>query len=243
MFWTVRCEYLTERSHTRSVNCSKIMAVFLEVLKLFKMTNVILASQSPRRKELLRAMGVEFEVVPSSFEEVLDDDRDPELVAIELALGKALNVAKDYSDSIVIGSDTIVTIDGAQLEKPMSKDDAFDMLKRLAGKTNYVSTSVAVVCIAKNIRLTAVETVPVHLAPFDEELTKAYVATGDPMDKAGGYSIQKLESSLVDRIEGNYDTVTGLPTSLLAKLLEQCGVSARGLNQQEARSATAESDE
>ncbi|MDB5166007.1 MAG: Septum formation protein Maf, partial [Candidatus Saccharibacteria bacterium] len=92
------------------------------------MSRLILASQSPRRKELLAAMGLEFDIIPSTYDEKLDDARSPEEVAIELGLGKALQVAADYPDSFVIGSDTIVTVDGKQLEKPRDKADAYAML-------------------------------------------------------------------------------------------------------------------
>ena len=140
------------------------------------MIRIILASQSPRRKQLLTAMGVEFETIPSEFDEYLDDDRDPELVANELAIGKALDVAKKFPDAYVIGSDTIVTIDGHQLAKPESDDEAYNMLKSLAGKPNYVTTGVAVVCINDNVRLTQAATAAVFFKDYDKEKAQAYVA-------------------------------------------------------------------
>jgi septum formation protein len=190
------------------------------------MSTIILASQSPRRQDLLTQMGVTFVTIPSNFDEQLDDSRDPETVATELALGKALAVARSYPDSIVIGSDTIVTVAGRQLEKPRDADDALEMLQLLAGKANEVSTGLAVVRFSDGTRLTSADTTRVHFKPYDETLTRQYVATGDPLDKAGAYGIQSGAAPLIDRIEGNYDTILGLPTGLLAQLLTEVGVRA-----------------
>ncbi len=188
---------------------------------------IILASQSPRRKELLRNMGLEFDVVPSNFEESLDDSRSPQDVAIELAVGKASAVAEQYPDCIVIGSDTIVTIDGKQLEKPRDKTDAFQMLERLSGTHNEVTSSLAVLCKADDVLLTAAPTTTVYFKPYDKQLVNAYVETGDPLDKAGGYGLQSGAAPLIDHIEGEYDTVIGLPTHTLAALLAQLGIQAK----------------
>lgn len=194
------------------------------------MKHIILASQSPRRKQLLTAMRVEFETIPSEFNEYLDDNRDPELVANELALGKALDVAKKYPEAYVIGSDTIVTIDGHQLAKPRSDDEAYDMLKTLAGKPNYVTTGVAVVCINDNVRLTQAATAAVYFKEYDEQKAEAYVATGDPFDKAGGYAIQHpLCKVMIEKIDGDDDIIMGFPTKVVSSLLNQCGIEARAV--------------
>ena len=199
----------------------EFLIVILKVVK-----RIILASQSPRRKQLLLAMGVEFETIPSEFEEYLDDARDAELVAGELALGKALDVAKRFPDAYVIGSDTIVTIDGHQLAKPESEKEAYDMLKSLAGRPNYVTTGVAVVCIKENVRLAKAATAAVFFKEYDEQKVKAYIATGDPFDKAGGYAIQHpMVKQMIERIEGDRDIIMGLPTKVVASLLSQCGVN------------------
>ncbi len=191
------------------------------------MNQIILASQSPRRKQLLAAMGVEFKTIPSEFDEYLDDARDPELVAKELALGKALDVAKKFPDAYVIGSDTIVTIDGRQLAKPATPAEARDMLKSLAGKPNYVTTGVAVVCVSKNVRLTDAATTAVFFKNYDEDAVNAYVATGDPFDKAGGYAIQHpLCKGMITKIEGDKDNVVGFPTRVVSSLLGQCGIES-----------------
>lgn len=194
------------------------------------MLRVILASQSPRRKELLDAMGVAFEVIPSSFDETLDDNRPPEQVAIDLALGKANEVAGKYPDAVVIGSDTIVTIGGKQLEKPGSDEEAHRMLRLLSGTHHEVTTSLAVIYKAEGAVLTAADTTKVYFKPYNEEAVATYVATGDPLDKAGAYGIQSGAAPLIDFIEGRYDTVIGLPTHRLAGLLSQVSVTASPVN-------------
>lgn len=190
------------------------------------MREVILASQSPRRKELLTLMGVVFQTVPSDFDEQLDDKRSPEEVACELALGKAMAVARKYPDRLVIGSDTIVTVEGRQLEKPRDAEEAVEMLRLLSGKPNEVSTGVAVVCLDDGIELTEADTTHVYFRPFDEQAVQAYVDTGDSMDKAGSYGIQSGAAPLIDHIEGHYDTVVGLPTALLTEMLAKVGINA-----------------
>jgi len=191
------------------------------------MPHIILASQSPRRKQLLEVMGVSFDTIPSEFDEYLDDARDPELVANELALGKALDVAKKFPDAYVIGSDTIVTIDGRQLAKPESHEEAYSMLKELAGKPNYVTTGVAVVCLHDNVRLTAAATAAVFFKQFNESQAEAYIATGDPFDKAGGYAIQHpLCKPMIEKIDGRPDIIIGFPTEVVASLLKQCDIQA-----------------
>lgn len=191
------------------------------------MKRIILASQSPRRKDLLSKMGVKFEVIPSSFDERLDDSREPTDVAIELGLGKAEEIAAQYPDAIVIGSDTIVCLDGKQLAKPEDIDEAKSMLTMLAGKDNQVITSAVVVCRSKDIRLTAADVSTVRFKPYNEQLIDQYVATGDPLDKAGAYGIQSGAATLILGIDGDYDTIVGLPTRLLQKLLSKVDIDSK----------------
>lgn len=186
------------------------------------MTHIILASQSPRRKELLKRMGVDFTAIPSSFDEQLDDNRTPTEVAEELGLGKARAVAKVYPGAIVIGSDTIVSIDGRQLEKPVDAEEARQTLHDLSGKMNVVTTSVAVIFGDKEY--VGSDSAKVFFKPANEAAIDYYVDTGDPLDKAGSYGIQSGADVLIDHIEGSYDTIIGLPTALLAKYLGACGV-------------------
>lgn len=192
------------------------------------MRQIILASQSPRRQELLSKMGVEFKVIPSKYDEKLDESRDIEEVAQELALGKALDVAKDYPDALVVGSDTIVGIGGRQLEKPVDMEDARQMLTVMAGQKSTASTGLALVCLNENIQIVDVDTANVYFKSNSNEVEKLreeYLASEDWKDKAGGYGIQSGAAPLIDRIEGDYDTIVGLPTQLLATRLQELGVA------------------
>lgn len=199
------------------------------------MTKVILASQSPRRQQLLTEMGVAFIAVPSNFEEHLDDERDAKIVALELARGKALDVARRFPDDYVIGSDTIMlTAGGKQLEKPTDNEDARRMLyEHSRGGVNTVITSVVVVCLSQSIELSAVDVAKVHIRSFTSELKQQidkYVTTGDSLDKAGGYGIQSGADFLVEYIEGDYDTIIGFPTKIVAKLLNEVGIDAKAVD-------------
>lgn len=187
--------------------------------------NIILASQSPRRQELLAKMGLKFEVHPSDFDERLDDSRSPQEVATALALGKAAAVAAQFPDALVIGADTIVTINGQQLGKPSSLAEATAMLRQLAGHAHDVTTGIALVCLSKDIQISDSDTTQVIFKPRNDEAIDKYVVTGDPLDKAGAYGIQSGASPLIDHIVGNYETVIGLPTKLLAQHLAEFGVS------------------
>jgi septum formation protein len=184
---------------------------------------IILASGSPRRKELMTLMGVDFKVIPSDFDEQLDDARTPEEVAKELGLGKAMTVARQYPDAIVIGSDSIVTIDGKQLAKPADIDEAREFLKILAGRCNIISCSLAVVCLAEQFQTVDVANADVYFKSYNTEAAEKYLKTGDWADKAGGYGVQNGADVFIDYIDGDYDTVLGLPTTMLATVLKQFG--------------------
>ncbi|HEU4914395.1 MAG TPA: Maf family protein [Candidatus Saccharimonadales bacterium] len=199
-------------------------------------TRLILASQSSRRKELLNGMGLEnqYKIIPSNYEEVLDNARSPKEVAQELGYGKALWVAKRNPGAWVIGSDTIVTIDGKQLGKAADLAEARKMLKMLAGMTSTVTTSVVLVRMTQGDNNSDIikhyigcEEVTVNFKPYDKADMEAYLATGDWQDKAGAYGIQSGAHQLIDSIEGNYDTIIGLPTHTLADFLAQIGVQAK----------------
>lgn len=193
------------------------------------MKSVILASQSPRRLQLLSKMGVSFTVQPSAYNEHLDESRSAEEVAMELSLGKAKDVAKSNPDAYIIGSDTIVGINGRQMEKPRDMDEARAMLQALAGHESTVSTGVAIVNLNTDTELVDVATTKVYFkedSPEVQQLREQYLATEDWRDKAGGYGIQSGAATLIDRIEGDYDTVVGLPTRLLAQKLQELGIDA-----------------
>ena len=190
------------------------------------MRQIILASGSPRRKKLIEGMGVAFDVIPSKFDEYLDDARSPAEVAMELGLGKAMDVAKHYPEAIVIGSDTIVTVDGKQLGKAETIDEARTMLKLESGKLNLISSSLAVVCLAEKFEVVEVSEAKILLKPYDHETVEAYLRTGDYKDKAGAYGVQDDAMTFVDHVEGRYDTILGMPTDLLVPILQKFSITA-----------------
>lgn len=192
---------------------------------------LILASQSPRRKALLGLMGLKFDVIPSNFEEYFDNSRSVEEVVEELGLGKALDVAKNHPEDIVIGSDLIVVLDGKQLGKPESEEEAWQMLRNFSGRTHQLIASVAVVCLNKGYKKVSHETAEVTFDVLTEDFIKEYVATGTTYDKAGGYAIQHpMMKPHIVQIKGRKDTVIGMPTNVVAEMLNELGIDCRGLD-------------
>lgn len=178
---------------------------------------IILASNSPRRRELLENMGVKFTAVSPDFDEDSVNGLSPTDTVERLALGKAESIAKDNPDAIVIGSDTIVDIDGEILGKPKDASDAKRMITLLSGRTHSVCTGLAIVRGDKKIVTHEVTKVTFKKLAQDE--IDGYVASGEPMDKAGSYGIQKLGSMLVERIDGDFFTVVGFPVCKTAQIL------------------------
>jgi len=191
------------------------------------MRRIILASSSPRRKELLAKMGVPFEAMPSDFDEYLDDDRPVIDIAIELGLGKARALANQFPDAIVIGSDTIVTLGARQYGKPTGETDARLMLYSQVGNKTTVTTSVVVVCKELDVELTAAPQATVAFKRRNDRTLATYLATGDWHDKAAAWGIQSGAASLIDHIEGDYSTIIGLPVTQLAVFLNQLGVATQ----------------
>jgi septum formation protein len=192
------------------------------------MTKIILASQSPRRVELLKQIGLDFVVRPSRYVEKLDENRAADQVAPDLALGKAIDVAHENPDAFVIGADTIVALGRRQLGKAKSVEEARQMLTDLAGRESRVITGVALLNLEKNIRDVRVSTTKVYFKPDSPaiaRLREAYLKSGDWRDKAGAYGIQSGADVLIDRIAGDRDTVIGLPTDLLRDMLARVGQS------------------
>lgn len=182
---------------------------------------LILASQSPRRAELLTRLGLQFEILPAEVDESYLGDEMPADHAERLAREKAVAVARRHPDALVIGADTIVIIDGDVLGKPRDAAEAGRMLRRLADREHQVYTAVAV---AWGTRLhSAVEPVRVRFRPLDDRECDEYVATGEPMDKAGAYGIQGFGSALVESIQGDYFAVMGLPVVRTLSLLRRHG--------------------
>lgn len=188
------------------------------------MKQLILASASPRRKVLLQCMGLDFDVVPSNFEEYLDDARTPEEIAIELGLGKANDVAVTHPDSYVIGSDLIVVVDGMQLAKPETSDEARAMLRALNNRSHEEIASIAVICKSKNVCVTGTTTVLVTFEKIPDAILEKYIATGDAYDKAGGYSKQNPILKPYIRHSGDYHASVGISTSKLRSILESLSI-------------------
>ena len=186
------------------------------------MEKIILASASPRRKEILTLVGLMFDVVVSDCDENISYV-SPEDMVKKLSCRKAENVAEklkgEKEPHLVIGSDTVVYFQGKILGKPKDKDDAFRMLKELSGQTHVVYTGVTVIDTASGRIDTFCEATKVEFYPVSDEEIKNYIATGDPLDKAGSYGVQGLGAFLVKRIEGDYFTVVGLPVAHLLQLL------------------------
>lgn len=177
------------------------------------MSKIILASASPRRKELMELVGYDFEVICADIVEVVPEEAMPQEVVMSLALQKAQAVAAEHKEAVVIGSDTVVALDGKILGKPHSEQEACEMLRSLSGRTHKVFTGVAIVCGGK-VKNFFDETDVEFYSLGDDEIKK-YVATGEPTDKAGAYGIQGKGSVLVKRINGDFFSVMGLPIAKL----------------------------
>ena len=184
---------------------------------------VILASQSPRRRELLALVGIDHEVHPAHVDESVHANEAPVPHCERLARQKAHTLAVEHSDAVVIGSDTIVVIDGDILGKPRDRAEAIAMITRLSGRTHTVFTAVAV--SHRGVTLSGVESVSVTFRPLDAAQIAAYVETGEPMDKAGAYGIQGFGATNVERIDGDYFAVMGLPLGRMVGLLRDLGFS------------------
>ncbi|HEU4699036.1 MAG TPA: Maf family protein [Gemmatimonadales bacterium] len=182
---------------------------------------LVLASASPRRKQLLEMLGIPVRVVPSHIPEAPGADETPLAYARRLAREKAGSVARATGAPLVLGADTTVVLDEHLLEKPRDAEDAVRMLRLLQGRTHEVVTAVALV--ADGTVREAQDVTRVTFRPADDALLRAYVATGEPMDKAGAYGIQGYGAALVERVEGDFFGVMGLPVRLVLRLLGEAG--------------------
>lgn len=172
---------------------------------------VILASASPRRKELLEHIGVKFDILSATGEEVITK-KIPEEVVMELAKQKAEEIAKvTEEDALIIGADTVVACDGKILGKPKDEEDAFQMLTMLSGREHEVYTGVAMIDNREKSIENFFERTRVIMYPITEKEIRDYIAGGEPMDKAGAYAIQGTGAKFIQKIEGDYHNVVGLP--------------------------------
>jgi septum formation protein len=184
---------------------------------------VILASASPRRRELLRLIGIEHEVQPGDIDEAYLPGERPDAHAERLARGKAETISSIAGqDAVVIGSDTIVVVDGDVLGKPRDREHAKVMLRRLSGRSHVVMTGVAVSWRGRTA--SGVEKVGVTVRALSDEEIDRYIDTGEPMDKAGAYGIQGFGATIVERVHGDYFAVMGLALNRLARLLDEVGL-------------------
>jgi nucleoside triphosphate pyrophosphatase len=196
---------------------------------------LVLASASPRRQELLRAAGIAITVQPTNIAEVPKDGEAPRACAERLAREKAWAVFKDRPNDVVLGADTIVVVGAEILGKPKNAADATRMLRLLAGRNHQVTTGVCLMGPPTNsssgdgskgegsLGDTRSETTVVTMANLSDDEIRNYVATGEPMDKAGAYAIQGIASRWIPRIEGDYSNVVGLPVALVYRMLKERG--------------------
>ncbi|HST11307.1 MAG TPA: Maf family protein [Terriglobales bacterium] len=194
---------------------------------------LILASASPRRQELLRAAGIAITVQPTNIPEVPLDGETAKTFAERLAHEKAWSIFKQHPTDFVLGADTVVVVDKEILGKPRNPADAERMLRLLSGRTHEVITAVCVMGSKTNAPAapkpetalgdTRSETTVVTMNAMNDDEIRAYVATGEPMDKAGAYAIQGMASRWIPRIEGDYSNVVGLPVALVYRMLKEAG--------------------
>ena len=191
------------------------------------MPRLVLASASPRRRELLAALGISARVRPAAVDETPLDGEPAADCVVRLARAKAHVDARP--GELILAADTLVVLDGRILGKPAGPEEAAAMLARLAGRDHLVQTGVAVHDADSGATAAAVETTRVTLAALDARRIAAYVATGEPLDKAGAYAIQGLGALFVESIDGNYSNVVGLPLPLTRRLFAELGFDLLGL--------------
>lgn len=185
---------------------------------------LVLASGSPRRRELLTALGLEFEVRVSDIEERRAEGEPLDEYVVRLARDKGKAIAQQQRDAWIISADTVVCVGGDLLEKPQSVDEARSMLRQLSGRKHVVYSGVALQHAATGYEDARVVTTTVSFVPLREEQIDWYVKTEEPMDKAGAYAAQGIGAMFIASIEGNYTNVVGLPLSTLTMMMEEAGL-------------------
>jgi septum formation protein len=185
---------------------------------------LILASASPRRRELLTQVGLAFDVIPAHIDEIRQASEGPAAYVQRLALEKAEALHRIHPEAFVLGADTTVEIDGNALEKPLDRTDAERMLRALSTRTHHVHTGVAL--LSPHGRRIHIETTSVTFSPIDEAELQHYLDSGEPYDKAGAYGIQGYAARWIPRIDGDYFNVMGLPLAATMRLLRDLGYSS-----------------
>ncbi|MBT9143036.1 MAG: Septum formation protein Maf [Dehalococcoidia bacterium] len=188
------------------------------------MKKIILASTSPRRQELLARTGLVFEVVASNYEEDMTLPLEPHELAKQLSKGKAVAVAQKYNNAIIISADTFIVFADKILGKPHTPEKAKETLTALRGNTHLVITGFTILDTASNKSISRTVETKVHFRTLTDEEIEQYIATGEPLDKAGAYGIQGMGSELVDKIEGSYSNIVGLPIEEIMIALKEFGV-------------------
>jgi len=193
------------------------------------MKQIILASSSPRRKEILKMIGLPFISCAADIDETVLNDEMVEDCVLRLSQLKAESVSGKFTDGLIIGSDTLVeaTVDSESntiLGKPIDEKDAFRMLKILSGKKSIIYTGLCLMDIRSNKKELGFSKTTVFMKPFGEKNIRNYITTHEPMDKAGSYAIQGLGASLIEKIEGDFFNGVGLPVSLLVDMLKKFGI-------------------
>ncbi|MCR4311560.1 MAG: Maf family protein [Candidatus Taylorbacteria bacterium] len=187
---------------------------------------IILASTSPRRKEILEKMGVAFQVVASKYEEDMSLPLSPSDLVKHLAMGKAVDVANRFPECLVIGADTIVVLGDEVMGKPHTNDVAEEMLKKLSGKKHQVITGLAIIYKEGGVMINEVMPTSVYVKNLNKKEISEYIATGEPLDKAGAYAVQGLGGALIEKTEGDYWNLVGLPAGRVATHLRAFGINA-----------------
>ncbi len=190
-----------------------------------KKVKLILASGSPRRIELLKKFNCKFKVIPGKVKEKINPHLSPIQNAKRLSRLKALDVASGVSEGIVIAADTMVVLGKKVLGKPKNKKEAREMLKKLSGKEHRVITGLAIIDLKTNKIMQDVAITKVKFRKLSKNLIEKYIASGEPLDKAGAYGIQGKGALLVESITGDYSNVVGLPLNALNQLLERCRIN------------------
>ena len=187
--------------------------------------SIVLASASPRRLELLRSLGLDVRVEPSGYDEPDDPTAPPQTLAIRHAATKAREVQARFPDDLVVAADTVVDVDGVALGKPRDPDDAARMLRMLSGRTHAVHTAYAIAFPGRRDLIEESSTTKVRFYRLGDDEIADYVATGEPMDKAGAYGIQGRAAALVTSIDGDFYTVMGFPLARFVRSLRRLGFS------------------
>jgi septum formation protein len=189
------------------------------------MRQIILASQSPRRKKLLEQIGLKIKVVPSNIDEKLNPRLKPKGQAEELSLEKVQTIAEKYTDAIIIGADTLVDINGDILGKPKNLEEARRMIKKLQGKTHTVITGFTIMDTKSKKILTDSSETTVTFRKLSDKEIKTYITKEKPLDKAGAYGVQGIGAVLVESIKGDFFTIIGLPLGTLIPALKKFGIA------------------